>query len=145
VSLGADDLDGVAHWFLRQRGDLRSSYALEVTANEYAVQGLELDYVGVCWGGDLVWNKAQSVWAPRRLNGALWQNVGDPDARNWIINKYRVLLTRARLGTVIWVPRGDEADPTRPPAVYDAIEGALLEMGARSLEPHERENDERLE
>ena len=54
VSLGADNLDGVAHWFLRPQGDIRSSYALEVTANEYACQGLELDYVGMCWGGDLI-------------------------------------------------------------------------------------------
>lgn len=135
VSLGADDLDGVAHWFLRPPGDLRSSYALEVTANEYACQGLELDYAGVCWGGDLIWDARVEKWVPRRLSGAVWQKVGEADSKNWCLNKYRVLLTRARLGTVIWVPEGDNEDPTRPPELYDEIANALREMGARSLPP----------
>ncbi len=133
VSLGADDLDGVAHWFLRPPGDLRASYALEVTANEYACQGLELDYVGVCWGGDLIWDTSSGGWTPRRLSGAVWQKVSEADSKNWILNKYRVLLTRARLGTVIWVPEGDREDPTRPPERYDEIAAVLLEMGARAL------------
>lgn len=133
VSIGADDLDSVAHWFLRPPGDLRSSYALEVTANEYACQGLELDYAGVCWGGDLIWDTRAEKWIPRRLSGAVWQNVGDADSKNWILNKYRVLLTRARLGTVLWVPIGDNEDPTRPQDLYDEIAFALREMGARPL------------
>ena len=133
VSIGADDLDGVAHWFLRTPGDLRSSYALEVTANEYACQGLELDYAGVCWGGDLIWDARTQKWMPRRLNGAVWQKVSEADSKNWSLNKYRVLLTRARLGTVVWVPVGDSEDPTRPPELYDEIASALREMGARPL------------
>jgi hypothetical protein len=134
VSLGADNLDGVAHWFLRQPGDLRASYALEVTANEYACQGLELDYVGVCWGGDLIWDRNTGTWAPRRLNGATWQKVGEPDSRNWILNKYRVLLTRARLGIVIWVPRGDRDDPSRPPQRYDEVAEIMSAAGARPIQ-----------
>ncbi|MEQ1608671.1 MAG: DUF2075 domain-containing protein [Hyphomonadaceae bacterium] len=134
VSLGADNLDGVAHWFLRPRGDIRSSYALEVTANEYACQGLELDYVGLCWGGDLIWNETKADWTPRRLNGQSWQTIGQSDARNWTLNKYRVLLTRARLGTVIWVPGGDAQDPTRPPKHYDDVAKVLTEMGAHVLD-----------
>ncbi len=119
---------------MRQPGDLRASYALEVTANEYACQGLELDYVGVCWGGDLIWDRAAGMWAPRRLNGATWQKVGEPDSRNWIINKYRVLLTRARLGTIIWVPLGDRDDPTRPPQRYDEIADAMSVAGALQIQ-----------
>jgi hypothetical protein len=133
VSLGADDLDGVAHWFLRPPGDLRSSHALEVTANEYACQGLELDFAGVCWGGDLIWDARSQTWMPRRLNGAVWQRVSEADSKNWSLNKYRVLLTRARLGTVIWIPEGDREDPTRSPERYDEIAAVLCEMGARSL------------
>jgi hypothetical protein len=135
VSLGADDLDGVAHWFLRPPGDLRSSYALEVTANEYACQGLELDYAGVCWGGDLIWAAREQKWVPRRLSGTVWQKVNEADSKSWSLNKYRVLLTRARLGTVIWVPEGDSEDPTRPPELYDETADALEEMGARPLPP----------
>lgn len=133
VSLGATQLDEVAHWFLRERGDIRSSYALEVTANEYGCQGLELDYVGVCWDGDMLWDASEDRWEPRRLNGAKWQSVHQPDGKAWSLNKYRVLLTRARLGTVIWMPKGSAADPTRDPARYDAIADALKRAGARSL------------
>jgi hypothetical protein len=130
VSLGADNLDGVAHWFLRPQGDIRSSYALEVTANEYACQGLELDYVGMCWGGDLTWSRTGQTWSPRRLGGTDWQKVKDDNGRKWILNKYRVLLTCARLGTVIWVPPGDVNDPTRPPRLYDDVARTLVDAGA---------------
>jgi len=134
ASIGAAELDAVAHWFLRPRGDIRSSFALEVTANEYACQGLELDYVGVCWDGDLAFDFSHAKWRPRRLNGTRWQTVQGDDGRNWILNKYRVLLTRARLGMVIWVPRGSSADETRLPKVYDTIAGVLIASGARSLD-----------
>ncbi|MEL1251899.1 DUF2075 domain-containing protein [Aurantiacibacter gilvus] len=133
VSLGAAQLDDVAHWFLRERGDIRSSYALEVVANEYGCQGLELDYVGVCWDGDMLWSSQGHCWEPRRLNGAKWQSIRQPDGKSWALNKYRVLLTRARLGTVIWVPTGSETDLTRKPKHYDQIARALSDAGARLL------------
>lgn len=135
VSLGAAQLDDVAHWFLRERGDIRSSYALEVTANEYGCQGLELDYVGVCWDGDMLWNAKLQCWEPRRLSGAKWQSIHQADGKSWALNKYRVLLTRARLGTVIWVPTGSETDPTRNRYHYDEIARALERAGARQFDP----------
>ena len=46
--------DAVADWFLRRWPDIRASDALEVPATQFACQGLELDYVGVCWGNDLI-------------------------------------------------------------------------------------------
>ena len=49
------------------------------------------------------------------------------------LNAYRVLLTRARYETVIWVPRGDSADPTRTPGALDAVADYLLECGAHPL------------
>lgn len=133
ISLGATQLDDVAHWFLRERGDIRSSYALEVAANEYGCQGLELDYVGVCWDGDMLWNRHTDSWEPRRLNGAKWQSIHQDANKAWAINKYRVLLTRARLGTVIWVPVGSESDLTRSPVHYDGIASLLSQAGARTL------------
>lgn len=133
VSIGATDLDEVAHWFLKPRGDIRSSNALEVTANEYACQGLELDYVGLCWDGDLVWDQPQGKWIGRSLGGDRWKIIAMKNKQQWGLNKYRVLLTRARLGTVIWVPTGDEEDCTRTPAIYDGIAAALLHAGARPL------------
>ena len=67
--LEAADGDAISHWYLRPAGDIRSSCALEVPANEYTCQGLELDFVGVCWGGDLVRRSGSDGWVPRRLVG----------------------------------------------------------------------------
>jgi len=133
VSLSANELSDVANWYLMPRGDVRSSYALEVTANEYTCQGLELDYVGVCWGGDLIRGDANEFWTQRSFRGSRWQTVRDPDTKNWIMNKYRVLMTRARLGTVIWVPGGSAEDSTRAIEDLNAIAEFLKIAGARPL------------
>ena len=133
VTLSVNELPAVADWYLLPRGDIRSSCALEVTANEYTCQGLELDYVGVCWGGDLFWNNELNDWVHRRLSGSKWQEVRDPDMRLWIRNKYRVLLTRARLGTVIWIPWGDGDDKTRHPKTFDSVASYLTRAGATVL------------
>ena len=63
------------------------------------------------------------------------RNPTDPA---FILNTYRVLLTRARYETVIWVPRGSPAgdpwhDPTRAAAEMDAVADHLLACGARPL------------
>jgi Uncharacterized conserved protein (DUF2075) len=133
VTLSANELSDVANWYLLPKGDIRSSNALEVAANEYTCQGLELDYVGVCWDGDLLWDQASAAWKPRRLTGSQWQTVTNPDTKRWAINKYRVLLTRARIGSVIWVPEGSIDDPTRDCVVRNNIAGILSEAGVRHL------------
>jgi DUF2075 family protein len=99
------------------------------------MQGLELDYVGVCWDGDMVWQRhgSGSSWTPRQLRGSKWQVVGSDDMRSWIVNKYRVLLTRARMGTLIWVPKGDAEDSTRLPAIYDNLAEIISRAGAREI------------
>ncbi len=98
-------LDDVADWFLRRWPDIRGSDALETFATEYDCQGLELDVAGLAWGGDLLWSRGR--WHTRRFAGQAWQERSK-DA-HYVINKYRVLLTRARYETVIWVPRGSDA------------------------------------
>lgn len=95
-----------------------------------ASQGLELDFVGLCWGGDLVLDAQQ--WMTRRFKGSAWQ-VARGERRRFALNSYRVLLTRAREGLLIWVPRGSHEDPTRPPASYDRVAGFLTECGAEEL------------
>ena len=110
---------------------MRSSYALEVTANEYTTQGLELDFVGLCWGGDLLVSREK--WMTRRFSGTSWK-AANGDRRRFILNSYRVLLTRAREGLVIWVPRGASSDPTRDPSGYENTARFLTECGARTIE-----------
>jgi hypothetical protein len=122
----------VAHWFLdRWPEDVRASDALEVLGTEFSVQGLELDFVGLCWGGDLV--RVRGAWAPRAFVGTDWQGVNDAERRSNRVNTYRVLLTRARDRTVIWVPRGDAGDRTRKPREFDAIAAFLAECGVGEL------------
>lgn len=123
-------------WFLERWPDIRASDALETCATEYACQGLELDAVGLAWGGDLV--RSGAGWRCRRFAGRGWQNVNGAEEAEFIRNTYRVLLTRARYETVIWVPPGSAADDpfhdtTRPAAEMDAIARHLLACGARPL------------
>lgn len=128
-------------WFLERWPDIRASDALEVCATEYACQGLELDAVGLAWGGDLV--RLRAGWRCRSFAGRAWQTVKGAEEIEFIRNTYRVLLTRARYETVIWVPAGSpEADPfhdaTRPAAEMDALAQYLLDCGARPLASTER-------
>jgi hypothetical protein len=103
-----------------------------VLGTEFSIQGLELDYVGLCWGGDLIWGPCG--WQPRAFVGTKWQRVADPERHSNVLNTYRVLLTRARYRTVIWVPRGDTGDDTRRPETFDAVAAFLARCGVGELE-----------
>lgn len=92
---------------------------------------VELDRVGLCWDADLV--RGATGWVARRFRASAWTRAGT-EARSNRINAYRVLLTRARHGTVIWVPRGDGRDPTREPHRYDEVAAYLLACGAGKLD-----------
>jgi hypothetical protein len=135
--LGAElahmDKEAVAHWFLdRFPEDVRASDALDTVATEFSCQGLELDFVGLCWGGDMV--RGRQGWLPRAFAGTAWQTRKAAEAISNRINTYRVLLTRARYETVIWVPRGDPADRTRDPRDMDAVAAFLSTCGLMPLD-----------
>ncbi len=118
-------------WFLNDKNDTRSSYFMEDVATEFQVQGLELDWACVTWDADLRFTG--SGWAYHDFRGSKWQNVKNADNRNYLRNAYRVLLTRARQGMVIFVPPGDPQDHTRPPSYYDATFAYLAELGVPVL------------
>jgi Uncharacterized conserved protein (DUF2075) len=123
--------DGVEHWFLAPNGDVRSSYQLEVAANEFQIQGLEIDWACVCWGGDFI--RQNPGWFLRRFRGTRWQAIGQPDACTYVVNTYRVLLTRARQGMVIFVPAGANDDLTRAPDQFEGVATFLLDCGVQPL------------
>ncbi len=127
------DTDTVANWFLAHWPDVRASDALEMPATQFACQGLELDYVGLCWGNDLIRRPGQAAWIARKFVGTRWHDPRGEAAIAFQINTYRVLLTRARYSTVIWIPEGDACDTTRDPATFDLIADFLSICGARSL------------
>jgi Uncharacterized conserved protein (DUF2075) len=120
-------------WFLADAGDVRSSFRLEVAATEFECQGLELDWIGLCWGDDLSIESSRSAWLCRQFRGNQWQTIRSEHNRQYLFNKYRVLLTRAREGMVIWVPPGDPEDPTRDPRLLDATAAYLKTAGVPEL------------
>ena len=127
------DID-VCNWFLNATEDVRSSNSLEDAATEFDVQGLELDWTCVAWDLNL---RRDNGWQAREFRGTRWQAIhGDAGVlgrADYVRNAYRVLLTRARQGMVIFVPRGDAADATRPPADYDAVDAWLADCGVAAL------------
>ena len=104
-------------WFLKGKSDIRSSHYLEDVATEFDVQGLEIDWVGVCW--DANFRVEDGKWITYNFSGSKWQSVHDLEKQKYIANSYRVLLTRGRQGIVIFVPDGNDADPTRKKTFYD--------------------------
>jgi hypothetical protein len=124
----------VCNWFLNGSDDVRSSNALEDAATEFDVQGLELDWTCVAWDLNLRRSKG---WEAREFRGTRWQAIrATEDAlgrADYVRNAYRVLLTRARQGMVVFVPMGDAVDATRPAADYDAIDAWLAECGVPVL------------
>jgi Uncharacterized conserved protein (DUF2075) len=104
-------------WFLNEKEDIRSSYYLEDAATEFDIQGLELDWAGVCWDADF--RRENNAWGMYAFKGTRWQSVKERFRRAYLTNAYRVLLTRARQGMVVFIPQGDERDYTRPPRFYD--------------------------
>jgi hypothetical protein len=115
------------HWFLNDRDDTRSSFYLEDAATEFQVQGLELDWACVTWDADF--RAGSSSWSHYSFKGSKWQNVKKGENQHYLRNAYRVLLTRARQGMVIFVPAGHATDPTRLPKFYDSTFDYLSGLG----------------
>jgi Uncharacterized conserved protein (DUF2075) len=118
-------------WFLNDRHDTRSSYYLEDAATEFQVQGLELDWVCVTWDADL--RRHGESWRYHSFRGDAWTTIHKEDRKRYLLNAYRVLLTRARQGMVVFVPPGDESDPTRAPAFYDDTYNYLTGLGVAEV------------
>jgi Uncharacterized conserved protein (DUF2075) len=123
------------HWYLGEKTDVRSSFRCEVFATEFEIQGLELDWIGLCWGGDMIWDNAKG-WLLRALRTSeqtRWTSIRNLDKQTYRRNAYRVLLTRARMGMVIFVPRGDATDPTNSPEEFQATADFLIRCGVTPL------------
>ena len=122
----------VADWFINGPDDVRSSYRMEIPASEFETQGLEIEYAIICWDADL--RREDGKWAPYRFgiqkkgttppNWIKMSYNGDEDEKSRVVhvfNSYRVLLTRARQGMAIYVPKGIDGDATVNPEWYESI------------------------
>jgi hypothetical protein len=119
------------HWFLADAKDTRSSTYLEDAATEFQVQGLEVDWTCVTWDADL--RRSDDGWTFHRFRGDAWTKVAKPERQRYLLNAYRVLLTRARQGMVLFVPPGSRRDKTRSAAHYDGTFAYLRSIGIPQL------------
>lgn len=114
-------------WFLNERSDVRTSFYMEEVATEFDVQGLELDWSGVCWDADF--RHEQTEWKHYSFRGTAWQRTNAEERQLYLKNAYRVILTRARQGMVIFVPLGSPDDVTRTPSYYGQTFDYLCQCG----------------
>ena len=138
--------ENAVHWFLEDKTDVRSSNYLEDAATEIQVQGLELDYTCLLWDADMRYEDGK--WHFYKFNNQTkWVEQFDTsdskhELMKYMLNAYRVLLTRARLGMVICVPEGNAhktpngfwEDSTRKPEYYDGTYNYLKSIGIEILE-----------
>jgi hypothetical protein len=126
------------HWYLADQTDVRSSFQCEVFATEFEIQGLELDWIGLCWGGDFIWTDSLRCWQLRTFRPGpnnSWLKIKNPDKRTYRKNAYRVLLTRARQGMLIFIPKGCLGDPTINSVEFDSTAEFLMRCGVTRLPP----------
>lgn len=121
----------VENWFLNGKDDVRSSYALEDVVTEFDIQGLELDYSIVAWDADFRFDGQK--WIYSSFVGNKWNTIHSDEKQLYIKNAYRVLLTRARQGMIIFIPKGSDKDVTRKCEYYDMTYNYLKEIGMNIL------------
>lgn len=119
------------HWFLNPETDVRSSFFLEDVATEFEIQGLEIDFTCLAWGANFYIKDGD--WQYQKFKGTKWQNINQQTDKEYLKNSYRVLLTRARQGMILYVPKGDPADQTRLPAFYDETFNYLKSVGLKEI------------
>ena len=132
--------DNAVHWFLEDKTDVRSSNYLEEAATEIQVQGLEVDFACVLWDADMRYDNDK--WTFWKFNGKTqWTPEKNLETQKYMLNAYRVLLTRARQGMVICIPEGNgrttpegfPEDPTRQPSFYDSTYGYFKRLGIKRI------------
>ena len=137
--------ENAVHWFLDDKTDVRSSNYLEDAATEIQVQGLELDYTCLLWDADMRCENGE--WHFYKFNGQTrWtEQIANTESKQelqkYMLNAYRVLLTRARAGMVICVPTGNPnktvsgfwEDSTRLPEFYDGTYEYLKSLGIEEI------------
>ena len=132
--------DNAVHWFLEDKTDVRSSNYLEEAATEIQVQGLEVDFACVLWDADMRFDNGK--WTFWKFNGKTqWIPEKNIETQKYMLNAYRVLLTRARQGMVICVPEGNgrttpegfPEDPTRQPSFYNSTYEYFKRLGINEI------------
>lgn len=138
------DEDNSVHWFLDDKSSIKSSNYLEDAATEIQVQGLELDYTCLLWDADMRYVEGEWKYYRFKPQYTKWtelKNEKNAEDMKYMLNAYRVLLTRARKGMIICVPEGNGRknqngfweDSTRLPEYYDGTYNYLRSLGLEEI------------
>ena len=138
--------ENAVHWFLDDKRSVNSSNYLEDAATEIQVQGLELDYTCVLWDADMRYENGEWKYYSFNAKNSKWsEQRGETESNQekikYMLNAYRVLLTRARSGMIICVPYGNSnitptgfpEDETRLPKFYDGTYEYLRSLGLEEI------------
>ena len=118
-------------WFLNEKDNVDSSYYLEVAASEFKIQGLEIDYAVLAWDADLRYTSNGFDYF--KFRGTKWNHVNQEQRQHYLKNAYRVLMTRARQGLIIYIPVGDEEDSSRLTEYYEGTYQYLKNVGIEEI------------
>ena len=128
-------LRGVVAWNRTDKDWINSPTSIDEVGSIHTVQGYDLNYAGVIIGPDLrldpksgeVRFHRESYFDRKGKENLtkLGRKVTDDELREFVINIYRVLLTRGILGTYVYV-----CDPALRDYVASRIASAARELGA---------------
>ncbi len=121
-----------ANWMLDDYG-ADSSNSLMYAATEFDIQGLEIDWSLLGWDMDMYYSNGewheQKMYTPKRF--VLSTDI----QKKHILNSYRVLLTRARKGLIIYIPRQNEyEDKFNVSQYYDSTYDYLKSCGIKDID-----------
>ncbi len=105
-------------WNTKQEGWITSPNAVREIGCVHTTQGFDLAYVGVVIGPDLRYDKEKkrivvdrdSVFDKNMKNGIAKDEAGDEELRTFVLNSYKVMLTRGVRGCFVYVVDEDLRD-----------------------------------
>ena len=121
-----------ADWMLNETGR-DSSNSLVYAASEFNIQGLEIDWSLLGWDMDMYYTDGK--WHEQRMLTKKLFKKSTEIQKKHILNSYRVLLTRARKGIIIYIPKtNDFPDMYDLAKYYDSTYEYLKKCGIKDID-----------
>lgn len=129
-----DNIDNwhFANWMLDESGR-DSSNSLVFAASEFNIQGLEIDWTLLGWDMDMYYHNGE--WHEQKMLTPKRFKESTKVQKKHILNSYRVLLTRARKGMIIYIPKaGDYEDNYAVSDYFDSTYEYLKSCGIKDID-----------
>lgn len=88
----------------------------------------------MCLAWDINFFFQNGEWNYQNFEGTKWKVINNEVDKSYLRNAYRVLMTRARQGLIIFIPNGDNLDRTRPNDLYDSTFNFLSSCGIPTID-----------